>query len=319
MKKQNAVNVSENDIVFDGKYWIDRNGVRRRFVDPTDDEGFKVLLGREGCEELLMGLLNRVIPGVDIVGLTYKNTEQHGIFVEDGKAVFDVYCEDSNGVRFLVEMQNWNQRYFNKRAVYYSTFAIQEQARKEKKHQLCTLEKDKWDYSYAPVYVVCILNFNMQRKHSGLEKLKENEYLSIYRYRDLETGEDLGDGTTLVFVELKKLNKRMDECSDPRERVLCAIRNMSSQLEIPEDIADDPLLMGLYKKAELAALPSEMRLTYISHIMNRNDMLNSIAEQLEDAREEERAKNAKNLRNLGVDPEIIAKATGLTVEEIQNV
>ena len=77
--------------------------------------------------------------------------------------------------------------------------------------------------------------------------------------------------------------------------------------------------MGLYKKAELAALPSEMRLTYISHIMNRNDMLNSIAEQLEDAREEERAKNAKNLRNLGVDPEIIAKATGLTVEEIQNL
>ena len=117
--------------------------------------------------------------------------------------------------------------------------------------------------------------------------------------------------------------------------------------------------MGLYKKAELAALPSEMRLTYISHIMNRNDMLNSIAEQLEDARAEaraeareiglaegreegwaegreeglaegraegreeghveERAKNAKNLRDLGVDPEIIAKATGLTVEEIQNL
>jgi hypothetical protein len=30
-------------------------------------------------------------------------------------------------------------------------------------------------------------------------------------------------------------------------------------------------------------------------------------------------KNARNLRDLGVEVEIIAKATGLTVEEIQNL
>ena len=39
----------------------------------------------------------------------------------------------------------------------------------------------------------------------------------------------------------------------------------------------------------------------------------------EEGHVEERAKNAKNLRDLGVDPEIIAKATGLTVEEIHNL
>ena len=47
MKKQNAANVSENDIVFDGKYWIDKNGVRHRYVDPMSDEGFKVLFGSD--------------------------------------------------------------------------------------------------------------------------------------------------------------------------------------------------------------------------------------------------------------------------------
>ena len=54
---------------------------------------------------------------------------------DDDRAIFDVYCEDADGVRFLVEMQNWSQHYFNKRAVYYSTYAIQDQAAREKKHQ----------------------------------------------------------------------------------------------------------------------------------------------------------------------------------------
>ena len=359
MKKQNAVNVSENDIVFDGKYWIDRNGVRHRYVDPMSDEGFKVLFGSEGNEDLLMGLLNSILPQANIVKLAYKNVEHLGMFKDDGRAIFDVYCEDANGVRFLVEMQNWSQRYFNKRAVYYSTYAIQDQALKEKIHQLEILEKDEWDYNYAQVYVVCFLNFNMRKKTSSMQKVKEEEYLSIYRYRELETGEELGDGTTLVFVEMKKFDKRQRDCKTDRDRVLCTIKNMSSHLDMPDSFSEYPLLKRIYRSAELAALPSVVRISYISHIMNRNDMLNSIAEQLEDARAEaraeareiglaegreegwaegreegraegraegreeghveERAKNAKNLRDLGVDPEIIAKATGLTVEEIQNL
>ena len=63
---------------------------------------------------------------------------------DDDRAIFDVYCEDADGVRFLVEMQNWSQHYFNKRAVYYSTYAIQDQAAREKKHQQKTLGKENF-------------------------------------------------------------------------------------------------------------------------------------------------------------------------------
>ena len=51
----------------------------------------------------------------------------------------------------------------------------------------------------------------------------------------------------------------------------------------------------------------------------RNQMTYAREEGREEGHVEERAKNAKNLRDLGVDPEIIAKATGLTVEEIRNL
>lgn len=128
-REQNEEFVSEEGFII----WTDDNGVKHRFVNPLLDKGFKITLGSVGSEEHLKNLLNRILPGINIVNLRYINTERHGMTVEEGKSVFDVYCEDSDGVKFLVEMQNWSQQYFNKRAVYYSTFAVQDQASIEKR------------------------------------------------------------------------------------------------------------------------------------------------------------------------------------------
>ena len=290
--------VSENDIMMDGKFWIDENGVRHRYVDPMTDKGFKILFGSEGNEDLLMGLLNRIIPDADIVDLRYCNNEHQGMTEDDSSAIFDVYCENSEGVRFLVEVQNWSQRYFNKRAVYYSTFAIQDQAKKEKKHQLKTLGKDRWDYNYAPVYLVCFLSFNMRKTPEGMEKVKEDDYMSFYRYTDVETSEELGDGTTLVFVEMKKFRKSKKECCTGREKLLYTLKNMHGQFEMPVDLSD-PLVKEIYDRSELAAIPEHLRITYINFIMSRNDELNSRAEMLEDALAEGRAKGIEIGQEIG--------------------
>lgn len=292
MEKTKVREMSLDDIVMDGRVWVDNLGVRRRYVDPMTDKGFKILFASEGNEDLLMGLLNNIIPDADIVSLSYCNTEHPGMTEDDSGAIFDVYCENSDGVRFLVEMQNWSQRYFNKRAVYYSTFAIQDQANKEKKHQLKTLGKDRWDYNYAPVYLVCFLTFNMKKAPWGMEKVKEDEYISFYRYTDMETGEELGDGTTLVFVEMKKFGKRMAECGTGRDKLLCTLKNMHGCLEIPDDLSD-PFLKEIYYRSELAAMPEYLRITYINYIMSRNDELNSRAEMLEDALAEGYAKGVE--------------------------
>lgn len=346
MKKKSDELVSCDDIVMEGRLWVDGNGFRHRYVDPMTDKGFKLLFGSEGNEDLLMGLLNRIIPDAGIVDLRYCNTEHPGMNEDDSGAIFDVYCEDSEGVRFLVEMQNWSQRYFNKRAVFYSTFAIQDQAKREKRHQLKTLGKDRWDYNYAPVFVVCFLTFNMKKAPAGMEKVKEDEYLSYYRYTDVETGEELGDGTTLVFVEMKKFRKRMFECDTEREKLLCTLRDMSGQLNVPQDV-DDPLLKEIYGRSEIAAMPENMRITYINYIMSRNDELNSRAEMLEDAlaegyakgleigraeghemgREEGREEGlemgqkniAKRLLASGMDAGQVAEFTGLTADVIKTL
>lgn len=66
MTNKNVKVVSETDIVFDGMFWIDKNGVKHRYVDPLLDEGFKILFGSVGNEDLLIDLLNKVLPGAEI-------------------------------------------------------------------------------------------------------------------------------------------------------------------------------------------------------------------------------------------------------------
>jgi hypothetical protein len=48
----------------------------------------------------------------------------------DRKAILDLYCIGENGERFIVEMQKAKQNFFKDRALYYSSFPIQEQAKK---------------------------------------------------------------------------------------------------------------------------------------------------------------------------------------------
>lgn len=98
---------------------------------------------------------------------------------------------------------------------------------------------------------------------------------------DIETREELGDGTTLVFIEMNKFRKQLQECQDWKERWLCSMKTMNAQLEIPEEISGTEL-EELYCKGEIAALPKSKKLNYISYIMSRNDELNSRAGQIAD-------------------------------------
>lgn len=77
-----------------------------RYVNPYTDFGFKLLFGTPMNKELLIGFLNSLLGlDSDIRDVTYLNAEQLGAFEGDRKAVFDVYCENDRGEKFIVEMQ----------------------------------------------------------------------------------------------------------------------------------------------------------------------------------------------------------------------
>lgn len=255
-----------------------------RYADLTLDKGFKIVLGRHGSEEVLKHLLNRIL-GKSITWLEYRNTEHPGLTEEERSSRFDVYCEDASGCCFQVEMQNWSQRYYNKRAVYYSSLVMQDQAAKAQRLYR-ELHRNKsgrnWDYDYQPMYVLSFLNFKNWTSDNVEDK--SNPYVSIYRYKDVETGEELGDGTNIVFVDLFGFSKTEEECETLEDFWIYSIKNMSLLESCPEK-AKGTEIEELYIRSELAKMTVEQRIKYEESVMTENDILNSIEEQLEEARE----------------------------------
>ena len=169
------------------------DGKLYRYADLTFDKGFKIVLGRIGSEDVLRHLLNRLL-GTCIVHLEYRNTEHPGMTEEERSSRFDVYCEDETGRCFQVEMQNWSQKHFYKRAVYYSSLVLMDQAAKAQKEFRETVGKvsgNGWDYNFQPLYVVSFLNFSNWTSNTEQSK-RRNPYISTYRYMDIETKEELG-------------------------------------------------------------------------------------------------------------------------------
>ena len=294
----------------------------RVFANLTLDAGFKIVFGTEGASEgLLMRLLSRLLPEVEIKELQYLPTEHFVDSEEGGKAAFDVYCTDRSGTRFLVEMQMWTQHCFNKRAVYYASRSVLDQARMEKKYQREKLNR-KWDYHFSPVFVVCFLNF----ANDLVSGADAEEHMSHYVFRSLSSGRPLGDNVNLIFVDLYRFTKEYADCMDLKEKWLYSLKNMHLLQEQPKDV-EGTELEELYQMAYMDPWSSEKKDKYRQHMTREDEIMNSMREQREDAykegREEGKAlakkEDALKLRQLGVSVDVISQATGLPVDIINNL
>ena len=134
--------------------------MKAKYINPFTDFGFKKIFGEEASKPLLIDFLNALLPQANkIIDLTFKNTEQLGQTDLDRKAIYDIYCENEMGEKFIVELQKAKQNYFKERTIYYSTFPIREQA-----------EKGNWNYNLKAVYCVGILDFTFDDYENEPEK-----------------------------------------------------------------------------------------------------------------------------------------------------
>ena len=140
--------------------------MKAKYLNPFTDFGFKKIFGEQASKPLLLDFLNALLPNTNkIVDLTFKNNEQLGQTDLDRKAIYDIYCENEKGEKFIVEMQKTHHLYFKERMVYYSTFPIQKQAEKGL----------QWKFDVKAVYCIGILDFKFDddEKELILKRLKD--------------------------------------------------------------------------------------------------------------------------------------------------
>ena len=104
-------------------------GTTDKYINLFTDYGFKKLFGEEPNKDLLISFLNSLLPNNERVSsFSYLKNERLGKNAGERKTVYDLYCTNDKGEKFIVEIQRAKQEFFKDRSVYYSTFAIQEQA-----------------------------------------------------------------------------------------------------------------------------------------------------------------------------------------------
>ena len=76
-----------------------------RYINPFTDYGFKKLFGEEPNKDLLLDFLNELLKEEQgqIKNLTYLKTEHLGTSDIDRKAIFDLYCENERGEKFIIK------------------------------------------------------------------------------------------------------------------------------------------------------------------------------------------------------------------------
>lgn len=301
-------------------------GKQDRFVNPYTDFGFKLLFGTEMNKELLIGFLNALLHGREVIkDVTYLNPEKLGTQEYNRRAVFDVYCENEIGEKFIVEMQKGEQQFFKDRSVFYSTFAIQEQS-----------QRGDWNYDLKGVYTIGILNF-------VFDDSDDDYYHHEVKLVDLKTKDVFYDKLTFVYLEMPKFCKKLEECETLFDKWLFVLRNMSTLMERPVEL-QERVFVRLFEAASIAKFDKRRMYEYQESLKNYRDwysvmktaedkgLAKGMEEGLAKGMEEGLAKGieeglakgekvatyklAKELKNKGMDMDFIKQVTKLSDDEL---
>ena len=276
---------------------------KEKYINPFTDFGFKKLFGTEFNKELLVDFLNQVLGDRErIQDLTYLNTENLGNTETDRKAVFDLYCENEKGEKFIIELQNAKQQYFKERSIYYSTFPVQSQAPKGK----------EWDYYLKAVYTIGILNFSFP------DRIGQERYLREVQLIDRETHEVFYDKLMFIYLEMPKFRKSEDELISQFDKWMYVLKNLHRLQDKPVKL-QEKVFDKLFHEAEIAKLKPEDMKAYEESLKVYRDNMATMDFAVVSAIKERDVEIAKKLKQRGIDIEIIADTTGLTKEQIEKL
>jgi predicted transposase/invertase (TIGR01784 family) len=282
---------------------------REKYINPFTDYGFKRLFGEEPNKDLLLDFLNELLKQEqgEITELTYLKNKNLSTTELNRKAIFDLYCTNERGEKFIVELQKTKQKFFKDRTVYYSTFPIRDQA----------VIGSEWTFELKKVYTIAILDFVFDQDENQPEKLRYDVKLT-----DIETKKIFYDKLTFIYLEMPKFNKSAEELDTKFDKWLYVLKNLHKLDRIPEKFKEN-IFLKLFETAEIAKFSQQEYQEYEDSLKYYRDIKNSLDTAKEEGKIEGKVEGkievAKNLLKNNVSIEIIISSTGLTKEEIENL
>ena len=275
-------------------------------LDPKVDFVFKNIFGSPNHPEILISFLNATLkPKKKIVSVDIKKTDIEKQYIEDKYSRLDVKATTSNDEIINIEIQLKNENNMIKRSLYYLSKMYEEQL------------NEKEDYSkLARTVCINILNFKY---------LKTNNFHTGYRFKEIESNEELTDVMEVHFIEIPKLKDSSDEkdmlvawtefLKDPESE---KVRGLELSVEEIRQAKDELIRMSNDStQRELYDMRANSLRDKISELNAAERK--GIEKGKEEGRKEEKIKIARNMKLSGLDTDTIANITNLSPDEIDKL
>ncbi|MEQ8972467.1 MAG: Rpn family recombination-promoting nuclease/putative transposase [Coleofasciculus sp. C1-SOL-03] len=211
------------------------------FINPKTDFAFKKIFGSEQSKDILISFLNALLyearPVIEDLQILNPYLAPRIRGVKD--TYLDVKAKLQDGTTVIIEMQVLNVEGFEKRILYNATKAYSIQLDSGEDYKLL-----------EPVIALTITDFEMfDSLESAISRfvLKEKEFLVDYLSYDIE----------LVFVELPKFNKKLEELETLTDKWIYFIKNARSLDSVPETMEEVPEMKQAFAVANQANLSRE--------------------------------------------------------------
>lgn len=284
-----------------------------KFINPFTDIGFKRIFGQEISKPVLIAFLNALLDGErKIVDLQYLDKEQPGETIDNRSLIYDVYCKLDNDDYIIVEMQNKSQPFFKNRSIYYISRSISRQGE----------PGNDWVYDVKAVYIIALLNFH----RDDISK----EFRTDVALMDMKHKTLFSDKMRLIYLQLPYFTKELDACETLFEKLIYVLKHMDVLQRMPW-LAQDAVFQKLASIADVASLTKQERIAYDENLRIYRDNIavfeGQYLEGLEKGMEKGEAKgraealmeNARRMKADGMASALIAKYTGLSVDEIESL
>ena len=287
----------------------------QRYVDILTEAGFKAVFGVEKNKDVLINLLNVVLPAHrKVTELAYSTTEVPGFTVLNKSVRLDLRCTGEDGTRFIVEMQCYRQMNFFKRCVEYAA----------KVYDSGSERGDGHGYDIPPVYFVGLLNTDVPKFDRSDSTIWKDRYMSEYTFREKESHEVADETIFLIFVELDRFDKKLEECVSMADKWCYSLKHMGTLGRLPEELRVK-VFERLFEACEIAKFTPKEKLKYEHDMMTERDYTNILntcraegeAKGKAEGLVEGKIEVARAMKAKGLDIALISELTGLPEEEIR--
>lgn len=290
-----------------------------RYLDPKADLTFKKIFGEH--KDLLISLLNALLPLADdeqIESVEYLSPELVPETYVGKNSIVDVRCRDVKGRQFIVEMQMLWTEAFKQRVLFNASKAFVRQLDKKRKYELL-----------QPVYSLNLVNETFMKDYP-------DEFIHNYSVVHELHSDEIIEGLHFTFVELPKFQAHSLKEKKMAVLWLRFLTEIDEQTkQAPQELLDNPETCKALKAVEESAMTKNELLAYEdfwdklgaerllfvdSNRINREEgRTEGRAEGRAEGIIEGCAKVAKNLLNLGMALDEVAKVTGLDIETIEKM